>query len=82
MDNSYRPLDAAGAVSPIPWMIMHSRRDEMIPYRHAEALYAAASEPRKLQPVDSDHNHVFNYKINRTLLLEYLEGYSITESEK
>ena len=72
VDNSYRPLDAAAGVAPVPWMIMHSRRDEMIPFYHAEALYAAAREPKQLQVVDSDHNHVFNYKANRGLLLDYL----------
>lgn len=73
VDNSYRPLNAAPRVAPIPWLIMHSKRDEMIPYYHAEALYAAASEPKKLLAIDSDHNHVFNFQVNRDLLLNYLK---------
>lgn len=73
VDNSYRPLDAAASVAPVSWMIMHSKRDEMIPFYHAEALYSAAKQPKKLQVVDSDHNHVFNFQTNRELLLQYLD---------
>jgi fermentation-respiration switch protein FrsA (DUF1100 family) len=51
---------------------MHSKHDEIIPFYHAEVLYDAARQPKKLQIVDSDHNHVFNKKGNRELLLRYL----------
>lgn len=72
IDNSYSPLDAVAGVSPVPLLIMHSKYDELIPFYHAEALYFSARQPKKLQLVDSDHNHVFNKMENRELLLEYL----------
>jgi len=31
VDNSYRPLDSIGLISPIPLAIIHSKSDEMIP---------------------------------------------------
>lgn len=72
VDNSYRPLDAVAKISPIPIMIMHSKHDEVIPFYHAEELYAAAGEPKALQVINSDHSHVFNKQENRELLLNYL----------
>lgn len=30
-----------------PVLVMHGRRDEVIPFRHGEALYAAAKEPKR-----------------------------------
>jgi fermentation-respiration switch protein FrsA (DUF1100 family) len=72
IDNSYRPLDVIDRVSPAPLMIMHSRKDNVIPYYHAEALFATASQPKFMQPIDSDHNHAFNRPQNRELLLDFL----------
>jgi alpha-beta hydrolase superfamily lysophospholipase len=72
IDNSYRPLDAIGLISPIPVMIMHSKSDEMIDIYHAEKLFAAAKEPKKFQLIDSTHNNIFVNTDNRKLLLDYL----------
>lgn len=72
IDNSYRPLDAIGLVSPIPVLIMHSKSDEMIDIYHAERLYQAAKQPKAFQLIDSDHNKVFFKAENRQLLLDYL----------
>ena len=73
VDNSYRPLDAIGSISPIPVLIMHSETDEMIDMYHAQRLYEAANEPKSFQLIDSDHNDIFNKIENRKLLLDYLK---------
>ena len=40
-----------------PLLIMHGRADEVIPFRHAEALFAAANEPkRSLWVAGATHN--------------------------
>lgn len=72
VDNSYRPLNSIAKIAPIPLMIMHSKQDEIIPFEHAESLYEAAEEPKRLQIVSSGHNDVFNQQGNRELLLQYL----------
>ena len=74
VDNSYRPADVVGEISPIPLVIVHSTQDRIIPFYHAEELYAAARQPKKLQPVTSGHNHVFNAPENRQLILNYLDS--------
>jgi hypothetical protein len=75
VDNSYRPIDAVGEVAPVPLVIMHSKYDEMIPFYHAEELYAAAREPKKLEFIEGAHIHVFNISENRQLLLNYLNDH-------
>lgn len=42
-----------------PVLIVHSRDDEIIPFAHAEALYAAAREPKSLLVLRGSHNAGF-----------------------
>ena len=39
-----------------PVLILHSRSDTLIPFRHAERNLAAASEPKTLREISGDHN--------------------------
>lgn len=73
IDNSYRPLDAIGLVSPIAVAIFHSPSDDMIDISHARQLYEAAREPKTFIEINSDHNNVFISRDNRQKLLDYLK---------
>jgi hypothetical protein len=73
IDNSYRPLDAIGLISPVPVLIMHSESDEMINIYHAERLYNAAKQPKAFQLIEGNHNNIFFITENRQLLLDYLK---------
>jgi len=42
-----------------PVLVIHSRDDEIISFRHAEALYAAAHVPKQLLPISGSHNDGF-----------------------
>jgi fermentation-respiration switch protein FrsA (DUF1100 family) len=55
MPRGYDLLDVAGDIQPVPLLLMHGRDDRIVPYRHAEALYAVAREPRFLLSYDGDH---------------------------
>ncbi len=72
VDNSYRPANVIAEVAPVPLVIMHSKQDRIIPFYHAEKLYAAAGQPKKLQLITGSHSLVFNEAENRRLILEYL----------
>lgn len=41
---------------PVPVLILHSREDRLVPYEHAERLYAAALQPKKLVELAGDHD--------------------------
>lgn len=72
VDNSYRPLNAISQITPVPLMLMHSKQDEIIPFKHVESLYEMAREPKELQVVVGGHNVIFNHSENRKMLLKYL----------
>ncbi|NOQ90251.1 MAG: alpha/beta fold hydrolase [Gammaproteobacteria bacterium] len=72
IDNSYRPLDSIGMISPIPLLIIHSESDEMIEMYHADRLYEAAKSPKYFMLIDSNHSNIFIKSANRNVLLEYL----------
>ncbi len=42
-----------------PVMIVHSPDDNLVPYRHGEALYAAANEPKEFLKLSGSHNEGF-----------------------
>lgn len=42
-----------------PVLVVHSRDDEIIPFRHGKALYAAANEPKQFLELRGGHNNGF-----------------------
>lgn len=46
--NTYDPLTAIAALSPLPILIIHSETDRVVPVRHASLLYGAARAPKTL----------------------------------
>ncbi len=42
-----------------PVLVMHSRDDEIIPFKHGQALYAAANEPKQFLELRGGHNDGF-----------------------
>ena len=42
-----------------PVLVVHSRDDEIIPFRHGQALYAAAKEPKQFLELRGGHNDGF-----------------------
>lgn len=42
-----------------PVLVVHSRDDEIIPFKHGEAIYASANEPRTLLVLRGTHNNAF-----------------------
>ena len=42
-----------------PVLVIHSRDDEIIPFRHGEALYDAAGEPKRFLEMRGSHNEAF-----------------------
>jgi uncharacterized protein len=42
-----------------PLLVVHSRDDEIIPFRHGQALYAAAKEPKQFLELRGGHNDGF-----------------------
>ncbi|MCG3148348.1 MAG: hypothetical protein PCFJNLEI_01791 [Verrucomicrobiae bacterium] len=56
--NKYESLRKITGVT-APVLLLHSRQDEVFGYRHAERLYAAAHEPKRLVELRGGHNDAF-----------------------
>jgi len=42
-----------------PVLIVHSPRDEMMPYRHGQRLFEVAKEPKEFLEISGSHNEGF-----------------------
>ena len=47
----FSPQQAIGDISPIPLLLIHGDSDPIVPYAHAETLFAAAHEPKQFWTV-------------------------------
>ncbi len=54
----YDTREALGKVA-VPVLVIHSRDDEIVPFQHAESLYANISGPKQLLPLRGGHNNGF-----------------------
>lgn len=53
------PAAAHIARARCPVLVVHSRDDEMIPFRHGERLFEAAAQPKQLVAIRGGHNEGF-----------------------
>jgi len=47
-----RPLDHIARLSPMPVLFVHGTRDAIVGVEHSRRLYAAASEPKRLEIIE------------------------------
>ena len=74
ISNTYSPVEVVDRVAPVPVFIMHSEVDEIIPFYHAQRLFEAAVEPKRLITLEGGHNVTFNLDSNRKALLRVLDS--------
>jgi alpha-beta hydrolase superfamily lysophospholipase len=71
MPDGYDPVDQVGRLSPVPLLLIHGTRDGVVGYHHAQALFAAAREPRFLLSYDGPHIAAFEDAEIRAALLRF-----------
>jgi uncharacterized protein len=52
VSDRYRPVDAAGEISPIPLLLVYATDDGIVPAHHGDLLYEAARSPKYLWKID------------------------------
>lgn len=57
----------------VPVLIIHARADEIVPFEHGRALYAAAPEPSTFLALEGDHNS--GYRLSSDAYLAGLEAF-------
>jgi fermentation-respiration switch protein FrsA (DUF1100 family) len=72
-DDTYSPVEAIPALSPIPVLIIHGEQDEIVPKIHAQRLYQAAKEPKALWLMPgAGHIQSLAHPENRERFVRYL----------
>jgi fermentation-respiration switch protein FrsA (DUF1100 family) len=75
VDDQYSPINVIADISPIPLLIIHSIHDPIVPISHAEALYAAARQPKELWRVaQGGHIQALTHKEIRRRFVAYLDA--------
>lgn len=73
INNDYSPAASVAALSPVPLLLIHGDRDEVIPAHHSRKLYEQAGEPRELWIVPgAGHIQSLNVETVRKRLVEFL----------
>jgi pimeloyl-ACP methyl ester carboxylesterase len=72
LDSTFTPIEQVARLAPRPLLIIHSRRDEVVPLQQAKQLYDRAAEPRQLI-IHAEANHAFTW--HRTWLRERIVGW-------
>ena len=71
--DEYAADDAAPLLAPVPLLVVHGEKDDVVPPAHARRLFDAARDPRELWIVPgSGHVDAFTRAENRERLLEFL----------
>ncbi len=71
MPDGYDLIDHIAAVSPLPLMLIHGTRDEIVPFENSEALFAAAREPKNFLRYAGPHIGTFRDLELRQILLDF-----------
>lgn len=71
--DEYEGKDKIAGISPVPVMIIHSKRDGIIPFSHGAALYVAAEKPKQFLQTDTPHAATFVIPAYRSSVLEFIE---------
>jgi fermentation-respiration switch protein FrsA (DUF1100 family) len=76
------PRDDIAKIAPVPVLIIHGTADPIVPYHHAQTLYAAAGEPKTFWTIpDGGHTSAFGRlgEIYRPRLVAFL-GQSLADT--
>lgn len=73
IDASHSPLAAAAEITPLPFLVIHGQKDEVVPPHHGDRLFEAASEPKTIwRPSAAGHIQALATVDARKRLLAYL----------
>lgn len=74
IDDDFSPLFEVNKISPIPLLLIHGDKDQIVPLSHGQALFAAAGQPKEMWIVpNGGHIEAFRRKEYQIRLLDYLE---------
>ena len=77
VNNDYSAADSIHSIAPTPLLLLHDKRDNVIPFTHSEKLFEIAKDPKKLILVEyGHHTSAFSYKESQRDILQWLDQYN------
>lgn len=77
----YEGSDRIAAISPVPVLVIHSVRDQIIPFHHGRELFEAAREPKMFLQTDTPHAATFIIPEYREAVLRFMESAAHNERD-
>lgn len=78
MDDTYSPDRYVAKLAPLPFLLLHGTNDPVIPYAHAEKLFAKANEPKRLITVNGGgHTEALSSRFGTTyrdIVVEFFDS--------
>lgn len=75
VNNHFSPMKAIAKIAPVPILIIHSRKDPVIPYWHGQRLYEKANPPKTLWlTIDGEHISTTMQLTGRRRLADYFSS--------
>ena len=72
--DKYETQERIGDISPVPVMVIHSKRDGIIPFHHGEQLFEAAEEPKRFLRTDTGHGATFVIPAYQAAVLGFMDA--------
>ncbi|QSP95040.1 alpha/beta hydrolase [Marinobacter salinisoli] len=79
--DDYEGVDRIDDISPVPVLVIHSLRDEVIPFHHGKALYEAADYPKELIATDTPHGATFIISAHRESTMAFFANASAKHAQ-
>ena len=70
------PVDEIAKLTGLPKLLIHSRKDTVIPFSHGDRLFQAATPPKQRMITETEHTYTFTAQTYRQTLLDFLQAYS------
>jgi len=70
--DEYDPEDFIAKISPLPVLMMHSKQDKVVSFKHGEQLFAQAKEPKVFIETIGSHIETFRYVQYRQEMLDFM----------
>jgi hypothetical protein len=74
INDNYSPANSVALISPIPLLLIHGDKDNVIPFHDSQQLFERAQEPKELWIVPgANHTQSLNSAIMQKKLIDYLK---------
>lgn len=77
MSDTYAPKKTVRSLSPLPILVLHGTKDEVVPMEHGRQIYDAAGEPKCFWPIESSaHGYLMEIDQGkyRKAMLDFFEN--------